>query len=115
MHFLHLGETEIGGFGVTSNSDPLYVEDFCTVKQKVSIVSVSFDDLAVADFFEDQVDAGRKPEQFGRIWLHTHPGNSPTPSLVDEDTFLSDHHKMLLNSRETSRSRRIAHISAPTV
>ena len=51
------------------------------------MASVSFDDEAVADFFECQVDAGRRPEQFGRIWLHTHPGDSPQPSMVDEETF----------------------------
>ena len=50
-------------------------------------MTVAFDDHAVADFFEDQVDLGRKPEQFARIWLHTHPGNSPTPSMTDEATF----------------------------
>lgn len=58
-----------------------------TVKQRVSAVSVAFDDDAVADFFDAQVDAGRKPEQFSRIWLHTHPGNCPTPSATDEETF----------------------------
>jgi hypothetical protein len=42
----------------------------------------------VADFFEAQVDKGRKPEQFARIWLHTHPGDSPTPSGTDEHTFM---------------------------
>jgi hypothetical protein len=41
----------------------------------------------VADFFDDQVDAGRRPEQFGRIWVHTHPGDSPHPSQTDEATF----------------------------
>jgi len=51
------------------------------------MASVSFDDDAVADFFESQVDAGRKPEQFGRLWLHSHPGDSPQPSMVDEETF----------------------------
>ena len=51
------------------------------------MASVSFDDQAVADFFDAQVDAGRKPEQFGRHWLHTHPGDSPQPSSTDEETF----------------------------
>jgi hypothetical protein len=41
----------------------------------------------VGDFFDTQVDLGRKPEQFGRIWCHTHPGQSPEPSIIDEDTF----------------------------
>ena len=34
-----------------------------------------------------RVDQGRKPEQFARIWVHTHPGNSPQPSSVDQETF----------------------------
>jgi len=41
----------------------------------------------VADFFDRQVDAGRKPEQFSRLWIHTHPGDSPQPSATDEETF----------------------------
>ena len=51
------------------------------------MVTVAFDDMAVADFFERQVDQGRRPEQFARIWVHTHPGCSPTPSCTDEETF----------------------------
>ena len=87
LYFRDRQETEVGGFAVTSASDLLKVEDFITVKQDVTLASVSFDDQAVADFFEAQVDAGRKPEQFGRIWLHTHPGDSPVPSCTDEETF----------------------------
>jgi proteasome lid subunit RPN8/RPN11 len=80
-------DNEVGGFGITEADDLLFVTDFVLVKQKVSGVSVSFADESVADFFEDQVEAGRKPEQFARIWLHTHPGNSPEPSMTDEATF----------------------------
>jgi proteasome lid subunit RPN8/RPN11 len=80
-------DNEVGGFGITEADDLLFVTDFVLVKQKVTCVSVSFDDDAIANFFEDQVEAGRKPEQFARIWLHTHPGNSPQPSLTDESTF----------------------------
>lgn len=87
LYFCHYGETEIGGFGITPADDLLLVEDFLTVKQEVSSVSVAFDDEAVADFFEDQVLLDRQPRQFGRIWLHTHPGNSATPSQTDEETF----------------------------
>jgi hypothetical protein len=36
--------------------------------------------------FDQQVDQGLKPEQFGRIWIHTHPGLSASPSGVDETT-----------------------------
>jgi proteasome lid subunit RPN8/RPN11 len=80
-------DNEVGGFGITEADDLLFVTDFALVKQRVTAVSVSFDDEAVANYFEDQVEAGRKPEQFARIWLHTHPGNSPQPSCTDESTF----------------------------
>jgi len=87
LYFRDRKGTEVGGFGITSIDDPLLVEDFVTVKQDVTAVSVAFDDEAVADHFEDQVDLGRLPEQFCRIWLHTHPGHSPQPSDTDEETF----------------------------
>jgi hypothetical protein len=87
LFFRDRGDTEIGGFGITKADDLLYVEDFVTVKQEATGASISFDDEAVADLFDNQVDAGRKPEQFARIWLHTHPGNSAQQSLVDEETF----------------------------
>jgi len=80
-------DNEVGGFGITEVEDLLFVTDFVLVKQKVTAVSVSFEDESVADLFEDQVEAGRQPEQFGRIWLHSHPGNSPEPSMTDEQTF----------------------------
>jgi hypothetical protein len=50
--FCHHGETEIGGFGITSGGDLLLVEDFLTVRQEVTVVSVSFEDAAVADLFD---------------------------------------------------------------
>jgi proteasome lid subunit RPN8/RPN11 len=77
----------VGGFGITVADDLLLVQEFLPVKQEVSCVSVKFDDEAVSQFFDQQVDLGRKPEQFARIWLHTHPGDSPEPSTTDEGTF----------------------------
>jgi proteasome lid subunit RPN8/RPN11 len=87
LHFRDRSENEIGGFGITGPDDLLFIADFMTVKQEVTPVSIKFDDSAVADFFDDQVDAGKKPEQFARIWLHTHPGDSAEPSFIDEETF----------------------------
>ena len=55
--------------------------------QKATWAHVSFEDESVADFFDAQVDAGRLPEEFGRIWIHTHPGSSAQPSQTDEETF----------------------------
>ena len=81
------GPTEVGGFGIAPSADLLYVEDIRLMQQTCTSISVAFDDSAVAEFFDDQIDAGRRPEQFGRIWIHTHPGDSAQPSHVDEDTF----------------------------
>jgi proteasome lid subunit RPN8/RPN11 len=85
--FLHAGETEVGGFGISRPDDLLYLERFETVKQRVSAASVELDDSAVADYFDDCVDRGLQPRQCARIWLHTHPGQSPRPSHTDEQTF----------------------------
>ena len=74
------GMSEVGGFGVARLDDLLYVEDVQTVQQVCSVVTVEFDDAAVARFFDEQVDAGRKPAQFARIWIHTHPEMSAQPS-----------------------------------
>ncbi len=82
-----IGETEVGGFGITSADEPLYVEDLSLVKQSCTWSHVSFDDESVADYFDDQVDQGRVPDQFARIWIHTHPGDCPLPSVTDEETF----------------------------
>ena len=74
------GDTEVGGFGICRSDDLLMIDDVQLVEQVCTQVTVEFDDESVADFFDKQVDAGLKPEQFGRIWIHTHPGDSARPS-----------------------------------
>jgi hypothetical protein len=85
--FCHAGPTEIGGFGISSAADYLYVEDFITVRQRVTQVSVRFEDDAIADFFDRSVDQNLDPSRFARLWCHTHPGSSVMPSGTDEATF----------------------------
>jgi proteasome lid subunit RPN8/RPN11 len=87
LYFRSKTDNEVGGFGITDKDDLLFVREFAVIKQTVSSVTVKFDDTAIADFFEDQVDSGRTPEQFSRIWLHTHPFDSPYPSQTDINTF----------------------------
>lgn len=65
----------------------MLVEDVVLVPQKCTPVEVKFEDTAIADFFDEQVEAGRWPEEFGRIWIHTHPASSAQPSSTDENTF----------------------------
>jgi proteasome lid subunit RPN8/RPN11 len=86
LYFRDKSDNEVGGFGISDPEDLLFVREFVTVKQEVTCVSVKFDDAAVADFFDTQVDLGRKPEEFARVWLHTHPGDSPEPSAIDEES-----------------------------
>lgn len=85
--FLHADDVEVGGFGVSSASDLLYVEDFVPPKQFVTAVTVELDDDAVADHFDRCADAGIAPARAGRCWIHTHPSTSPLPSVTDEQTF----------------------------
>jgi len=81
------GPTEVGGFAITEADDLTFVQDIRLVRQQCTAVTVAFDDEAVADFFDEQVDQGRHPGNFGRIWVHTHPGHSAHPSGIDEETF----------------------------
>jgi len=113
-----VNDAEVGGFGITEPDDLLLVTDVAIVKQRVSGMSVCFDDAAVADFFDSQVEAGRKPETFARIWVHTHPSNMPEPSRIDEETFERvfggcDWAVMFIIDREGQTSARIRFNAGP--
>jgi hypothetical protein len=102
-HLNSLSTAEVGAFGISDANNLFLVEDIAVIKQEVTGASVSFDDEAIADYFLDQVELGRKPEQFARIWIHTHPSwftqinhrisrggigkVVPLPSALDETTF----------------------------
>ncbi|QDT93581.1 hypothetical protein Pan161_52620 [Gimesia algae] len=109
----------MGGFGISSEVDLLLVQDLQLVEQTCSLAHVAFDDEAVANFFDDQVDAGLRPEQFGRIWIHTHPGDCPLPSLTDEKTFArvfgrSDWAVMFILARTGQKYARLKFNVGPT-
>ena len=80
-------DLEVGGFGVCPSDDPLLVEDFALVKQECGLASVEFDDEGVADHYDNMTDEGLHPNQYSRIWIHTHPNIGAAPSGLDEDTF----------------------------
>lgn len=85
--FRDRGPTEIGGFGISAVEDLLLVVDFVPIGQRATPASVEFDDDAVADHFDHHADLGLAPDRFARLWLHTHPDCSASPSLTDEETF----------------------------
>ncbi len=82
------GDTEIGGFGICADPRrPLLVTDFWLVKQEAYTAFVKFDTAWIAENQVDWIQAGLQPNQYGRVWIHTHPGDSASPSSVDEDVF----------------------------
>lgn len=78
---------EVGGFGIASTDDLLFIRDFQLVRQRSAPAYLIFEPLAVAEYFDRQLDAGLAFSQFARVWIHTHPGDSPKPTQVDERTF----------------------------
>ena len=80
--------SEIAGFGISSQDDPFFLEDFRTIKQQASIAHFEFDDDALAVYQADMFDEGKEPADCMRLWLHTHPGNDfASPSGHDDDKF----------------------------
>lgn len=81
--------TEIAGWGISSDSDPLYIEDFITIKQECTSATFEFDGEAIAAYMEKYTAPpyNWQPHKFMRILIHTHPGNSATPSGTDWSNF----------------------------
>lgn len=91
MLVLRNTDTEIAALGITPFQDPFVVTDFVMVGQENSAAFVEFKDDAMAEFQADMVfNKGLNPDQFRRVWVHTHPGFSATPSHTDWTTF-SEH------------------------
>jgi hypothetical protein len=67
VYLCHAGDTEIGGFAISAQNNLLYVEDFVTVGQQATAVTVRFLDDAVADYFDACCDRGLTPARCGRI------------------------------------------------
>lgn len=81
------GDTEVGAYGVTSEKDPLLVIGLVLPKQTVSVTSVDVDGDDLLDLTEAMDKLGYSADRWSRVWCHTHPGNSATPSSVDEAYF----------------------------
>lgn len=81
------GKTEVSFYALTDKDDISLVRDVFMVPQRCSMAFTEFKDEGIADFFDKMVDAGYQIENFARIWCHTHPGPSASPSGTDENTF----------------------------
>jgi proteasome lid subunit RPN8/RPN11 len=88
LHWLcHVGPTEVAAMGFIEDPRRLVISDLHLIDQEAGPYYVSLEDDSVADYFDRMVDAGHRPGQFARVWVHTHPGNSAMPSGTDEETF----------------------------
>ncbi len=94
QYLCHCVPTEIGAMGIgLSREEPLIITDLVVPHQEVSGVCTKFDDLPFNNLLDELCDPEGKhklhPVQCSRVWFHTHPGFSPSPSATDEETFES--------------------------
>jgi len=81
------GDTEVAGYGITDTEDPLLVTDFRLIKSRCTSCTFEFDPEDIADFLDEMLDDSLMPWQCSNILIHTHPGDSPNPSSIDEKNF----------------------------
>lgn len=81
---------EVAMFGITTPDDPLFVQDFALVKQKVHETSTDIDPDGLADHISKYYNQGIGPINCERVWCHTHPmtgSGSANPSGKDMSTW----------------------------
>jgi len=87
LYFMYRGDTEVTGFGVTDPNDHMLIVDFKLVKQECTAASIDMSKEGLDEYINKMMDQNIFPQQCFRYWIHTHPGNSPSPSSVDEKQF----------------------------
>lgn len=87
LYFRDIGPTEVGMYGLTETDDALLITDVCLVKQEATSCTLEFDKQDSIDFVEKMTDMGLSPFQCSNVFIHSHPGNCPNPSITDENNF----------------------------
>lgn len=88
LYMKNSANTEVSGFGISKVDNPLYVEDFVTIKQECTAATTDMDEEALDKYLEEMEEVRGLPiSSFYRIWIHTHPNMSPNPSGTDEENF----------------------------
>lgn len=80
-------KSEISGFGISAEKDPLRIIDFKLVAQVNMAMFTEFVDKGLADYVTDMCMAGIPPARSFRVWIHTHPNMGVSPSTHDVKTF----------------------------
>lgn len=81
------GYNELAGFGISAADDPLEIEDFVLVKHFATAATFEFCPDAMGKHMEDMAARGISPDRCLKIYIHTHPHESPTPSQTDWNEF----------------------------
>jgi len=82
------GDTEVSAFGyLEDQKDNLVVESLIIPKQECSSATTEMDDESLSELGEAMTKKRVVPWRYTRVWIHTHPGESPTPSSKDWETF----------------------------
>lgn len=110
--FRDKGHSEVSAWAITKKENPLYVTDLKFIKQKNTVAFTKFDDDAIALMCYQLGEEGIEPNNCMRIWVHTHPGNSASPSGHDETQFndcigVNDWFVMLILAKDDSTTCRI--------
>ena len=112
-------ENEVAGWGYAHDPEhPMQLSDIFMPPQYNSVAYVEMDDDALNKYLISMMQKGHTPEQTMRVWIHTHPGSSATPSSVDWNTLrrLSSDlpwASMFIMSKEGSMTCNTQHVKAP--
>lgn len=90
QYLCHAGPTEVAAFGIAAADDPLKIERLWVPKQECTPAFCETDEGEFNELLEWAFDNSVAPNRVGRVWFHTHPGSSATPSGTDENTFLKE-------------------------
>ena len=91
-HFVKKSKSdEVSGFGIGSVDNPMKVEDFHLIKQVVGGTHTEIEGPALAEHVALMARQGIEPFRCMRVWIHSHPfsSNTPSPSGTDTDTILN--------------------------
>ena len=99
LYFRGKSDNEVGGFGVTEADDLLFVKEFVTVKQEVTVVSVKFDDETFKRVFGNcqwalMFVVAQNNKTYARLGFNVGPGGQVlVPVEIDygQDFGPSDH------------------------
>ena len=61
QYLCHIGDTEVGGFAVMTDTSEMLVTEFVLIKQRCTPISVKFEDESIAQHFDDMVDRDLNP------------------------------------------------------